>query len=121
MMGGGAATSSLFSPLDLHRSSTDSAFRRTTNRSAINGKRIVVSIVLAAALLWAHSVSALACDISVAGGEDPARPELRQSLGECKLKVLELREGAERLGALLELWEPEERLVEQARKLGVRP
>jgi len=51
------------------------------------------------------------------GGEDGARPELRQSLGGCKLKVQELREGMEPLGLPIELGEPDEELVEQVRGL----
>ena len=51
------------------------------------------------------------------GGEDAAHPKLRQSLGECKLKVQELREGMERFGLPVELEEPDQELVEQVRGL----
>jgi len=51
------------------------------------------------------------------GGEDAAHPELRQSLGECKLKVQESLEGMERFGLPVELEEPDQEPVEQVRGL----
>ena len=50
------------------------------------------------------------------GGEDTAHPKLRQSLGECKLKIQELRQEMERFGLPVELVEPGEELVEGVRK-----
>jgi len=38
----------------------------------MKGKRILIAIVLASGLLLANAASVLACDISIAGGEDPA-------------------------------------------------
>jgi len=50
------------------------------------------------------------------GGEDPARPELRRSLGECKLKVQEIREEVECFGLRVEPGEPEESLLDGVRR-----
>jgi len=50
-------------------------------------------------------------------GEDPAVPQMRQGLAECKLKVQELRDGTERFGERIELPEPEESLLNVVRGL----